>query len=123
MFLFYQGFGRPGQGATSLEVGPLSTVQATAPPSDLLTATPRAPLTPSTTTAQPSVMPSPIRPSTATRAPQPTAAPSKYKVKAGDTLLGIALKYGITVEALKEANGLTGDMLHIGDELVIPAPH
>ncbi len=67
-------------------------------------------------------MPSPIRPSTATRAPQPTATTTKYKVKAGDTLLGIALKYGVTVEALREANGLTGDMLHIGDELVIPAP-
>jgi LysM repeat protein len=34
--------------------------------------------------------------------------------------LGIAIKNGVTLDALKEANGLTSDAIRIGDELVIP---
>ena len=45
-------------------------------------------------------------------------------VEGGDTLNKIAQRYGVTVEALREANGL-GDrarVLRIGERLVIPAP-
>jgi len=44
-----------------------------------------------------------------------------YTVKAGDTLIGIAKEYGVSVEALQEANAiLNPELLQIGQELVIP---
>ena len=45
---------------------------------------------------------------------------SEYIVKSGDNLWSIALKYGTTVEKLKEINKLTTNDLKIGDKLVIP---
>ncbi|CAK9194016.1 unnamed protein product [Sphagnum troendelagicum] len=42
-------------------------------------------------------------------------------VHKGDTLWGISRKYGVSVEALKAANGIkAGDLLSAGDTLVIP---
>jgi LysM repeat protein len=38
-----------------------------------------------------------------------------------ETLFGIARRYGVTVDALKAANRLTGDALRTGQTLVIPA--
>ena len=43
-----------------------------------------------------------------------------YTVKAGDSLYSIARKYGITVDALKSANGKSSNLLSIGEVLVIP---
>jgi len=43
-----------------------------------------------------------------------------YTVKAGDTLYGIGLRYGVTVQALREANGITGHLIYPGQEIVIP---
>ena len=42
-----------------------------------------------------------------------------YMVKAGDTLYSIAKKYGLTVAALKEMNGLTNNLLSIGQTLIV----
>jgi len=67
-------------------------------------------------------------PTTATgTSPTPTPAPKKealkaqtYKVADGDTLLGIAYRFGITPETILWANDLgNGDLLQIGDELTI----
>ena len=44
----------------------------------------------------------------------------KYKVKAGDSLGKIALKYHTTVSKIKKANGLRSDMIRIGQVLKIP---
>ncbi|MBQ9765080.1 MAG: DUF3794 domain-containing protein [Lachnospiraceae bacterium] len=42
-----------------------------------------------------------------------------YVVQPGDTLWKIAKKFYTTVESIKEINGLTDDMLKVGDKLVI----
>ena len=44
----------------------------------------------------------------------------RYTVQPGDTLWLISQRYGTTVETLKRLNGLTGDMLYIGQILNIP---
>lgn len=58
--------------------------------------------------------------STATK--QPVSKPSKttYAVKPGDTLSVIAQKYKVSVDALTRANGLSGSLIHPGQQLVIP---
>ena len=43
-----------------------------------------------------------------------------YVVKSGDTLWGIANKYGITVDKLKDINNLNKDILSIGQKLLVP---
>lgn len=43
-----------------------------------------------------------------------------YVVRKGDSLSRIAFEHGTTVAALKEANGLTRDLILAGQELVIP---
>jgi LysM repeat protein len=56
-----------------------------------------------------------------TATPSPTPTPIIYVVQAGDNLLGIAIQYGVTVEALQEANAITDPrLLQIGQELVVP---
>jgi LysM repeat protein len=58
---------------------------------------------------------------TLTALPAPTATPYLYQVKKGDTLLGIALHYGLTLEALQAANPkVNPNFLSVGTELVIP---
>lgn len=43
-----------------------------------------------------------------------------YVVKENDTLAYIALKFGITVEELKQANDIVDDIVFVGQELFIP---
>ena len=62
---------------------------------------------------------------TANGTPIPTATPDNatlmYRVKAGDTLSGIARQYQATVSAILEANNLKADaILRIGQVLIIP---
>ncbi|RMF76276.1 MAG: LysM peptidoglycan-binding domain-containing protein [Chloroflexi bacterium] len=61
--------------------------------------------------------------------PQPTATseasptPITYIVQSGDTLLGIAIRFGIDLQALQAANGgLDPRALQIGQQLIIPDP-
>ncbi len=53
--------------------------------------------------------------------PKPEPGTIEYTVQAGDTLWAIARTYGTTVDVLKSYNGLTSDMLRIGQVLKIPA--
>ena len=52
---------------------------------------------------------------------QKTSETQTYIVKSGDTLYSIASKYGISVNALKNYNNLTTNVLSIGQKLNIPA--
>jgi len=45
---------------------------------------------------------------------------SKYIVARGDTLGGIANRYSISLRSLRNANKISGDVIHVGRELVIP---
>ena len=53
----------------------------------------------------------------------PPAAPRVYIVESGDTLSGIADRFGTTAADIIELNEMTDpDNLSIGDELLVPAP-
>ncbi len=44
-----------------------------------------------------------------------------YEVQAGDTLGEIAARFGVEVEDIKMANGMSSDIIQSGQELVIPS--
>lgn len=72
---------------------------------------------PSPTLASPSIAASPM--------PTPAPTPLVYTVKAGDTLSKIAKQFGVSLDALIEANKATitnPDRINIGDQIVIPTP-
>jgi len=76
-------------------------------------------------TATPAASFAPPSTPTATAVPSPTATPTPsptiYRVAPGDTLYKIAQQYGVTIEAIVQANGLQDPrMLRVGQELVIP---
>lgn len=78
-------------------------------PTPTLTAT-------STPTLTPTASPTPTSPPTSTATPEVTT----YAVRSGDTLSLIAARFGVAVEAIMEANGLSDHMIRVGQELVIP---
>jgi LysM repeat protein len=86
--------------------------------------TPTASLAPTPTTPPPSASPQPSPTPTAT--PRQTAKPSPssgrtYTVKAGDTLSSIAARFGTTVKALQQLNGISDpSLIHPGQVLKIP---
>jgi murein DD-endopeptidase MepM/ murein hydrolase activator NlpD len=57
------------------------------------------------------------------RMPAPTSGTRSHVVARGDTLGGIALRYGVSVAALVNANRLANDrvVLRLGQRLVVPA--
>ena len=49
----------------------------------------------------------------------PSVKAEYYKVQKGDTLYSIARKYNISVQKLKETNGLTSNSISIGEDLLV----
>lgn len=45
-----------------------------------------------------------------------------HTVSVGENLYRISLKYGVTVQAIKSANGLISDVINVGQVLTIPSP-
>lgn len=94
------------------------TPSATTPPTPSTppTASPTATPTP-TPSPSPTVAPSP----TATVGPSPQPTHRTYRVRGGDTLTAIAARYGTTVRAIAELNGITDpSRLQVGQVLLIP---
>jgi len=52
--------------------------------------------------------------------PVTAAQPTRYQVQQGDTLFSIARRFGVSVDALRAANGLTDNNISTGKELLIP---
>jgi LysM repeat protein len=104
---------QPGPAPT---IPPLPQVAAVEPtPSPLVTPT----------AGTPSPAPSGSVEPTLSATPSPTDSQNQetYKVKAGDTLIKIAAKHGVTVAALRQANGLANSsIIRIGQVLKIPSP-
>jgi LysM repeat protein len=75
--------------------------------------------TPTVTVDVAAIVASAIPTDTPTVPPSPT--PATYTVQPGDTLLDIATRLGIDMQALMEANGLTNpDTLSTGQVLIVP---
>ena len=56
-----------------------------------------------------------------TQQPGTESGVREYVVKAGDSLWLIAQRFGTTVEAIRQLNGLTTNLLNVGQVLKIPA--
>lgn len=97
---------------------------------------PTATPTPATPTRTPTPFPTPTAtPAPATEAaivaptdtptPQPTATPQPprvHEVTSGETLVSIALFYGLTLESLLEANSIDPSTLQAGQTIAVPWP-
>lgn len=51
--------------------------------------------------------------------PTPPTSSSKHKVSYGESLWYIVSTYGTSVDALRQLNGIKGDLIHPGQELVV----
>jgi LysM repeat protein len=88
--------------------------------SPTITRVPTRTMTP-TATATRTIPPTPTPTATATPTIPPTATPVIYMVQAGDTLGAIAAKYGVTTQAIMDANGITDPrVVRVGTRLIIP---
>lgn len=77
--------------------------------------------TPTGEPAPPAPTPLPEATDTPSPMPTPTSEVIIHTVVSGETLGGIAVKYGVSVEAIMEANGLTdAGYIRAGQELIIP---
>jgi len=67
------------------------------------------------------VTPTPGLPPPRTATPVPSE--QRYVVRTGDSLSAIAARFGVSPEAIQQANHLTNpDSIYVGQELTIPPP-
>ena len=95
-----------------------TTPAALASPTAALATSPASPSLPATST------PSPAPSAAPAKTPKPTAKPAatrRYKVKSGDTLSGIAARFGTTVAVLKRLNDIS-DASHLRPGQVLRVP-
>jgi LysM repeat protein len=75
-----------------------------------------------TLTTTPTLTPTPVTP-TPTDTPLPTPTPMSYTIQAGDTCLGIAGQFGVSVQSIQLLNNLSVNCdLVPGTTLLIPQP-
>ena len=99
-FILLGGPARLGWGGAAVTATPTRTPRAVTPIVTTILATPSAP----------------------TPTLGPTPATIKYRVKPGDSLIEIAARYKVSVQAIKNANNLKDDTIRIGEDLIIPLP-
>lgn len=102
---------------------PTNRPPATNPPTQQASADPVAAIQAASATPTPTQV-TPTVPTATPTDPPPTATPQPplmHTVVEGDTLFGIALTYGVSVDALRELNNLTSDIIQINQELLIRA--
>jgi LysM repeat protein len=121
-------------GLSSIQLNPLilASAQGTEIPANIHNATisvgstgPTATPTPTTPAATPTPTPTGtvIAPTPTPTTTPPTGCPSTYVVQPGDTLYSIALRYGVSVQAIMAANNLpNSNCIYAGQQLVIPCP-
>lgn len=102
-----------------------SIVVGTSGPTDTPTPTATSGPAQPTATPTPTATPGPSQP-TPTPKPSPTATPSPvgfyYTVRPGDNLFRIALRFGTTINAIAQANGILNPrLIRVGQVLWIPA--
>ncbi|PHI21412.1 hypothetical protein CEQ90_03165 [Lewinellaceae bacterium SD302] len=91
-----------------------------APPNPPVTEPTDPPYTPpSTPPQQPTVTPTPQPTVTPPVTEPPVAATKFHSVVKGDTLYNISRRYGLTVDRLKQLNGLTSNTISIGQRLQV----
>jgi LysM repeat protein len=77
--------------------------------------------TPSPTVSKPDPTPTRTPAPTASPTPSPTtSSATSYTVKSGDTLSGIAARFGTTAKRLRNLNNLSSDLIRIGQVLKLP---
>jgi LysM repeat protein len=93
------------------------------PPTPTLTHVPTR--TPTPTPLPPTSTPlPPTATATATATVPPTPTPVVYTVQPGDVLSAIATKFGVSVQAIMDANGITdARAVRVGTRLIIPRPN
>ena len=104
--------------ATSSEVSEAVTREVTITPTDTPTVTPSI-----TPTPTPSITPTPTPSMTPTPTPTPCSPRTDwpiYFVQEGDTLFSIARATGTSVDALRLANCMVGDVIYRGQPLRVP---
>ncbi|MDE5594283.1 MAG: transglycosylase SLT domain-containing protein [Muribaculaceae bacterium] len=94
----------PTDSATVAEEVPVKEVKPAAPQKKVTEKVPAAPAKPKADTKK-----------------KTSSKATTYKIVSGDNLYKIAKRHGVTVDALKKANGMTNDNIRAGQELKIPA--
>jgi LysM repeat protein len=106
--------------ASGPSASPTSSPSAAGSPSPTVSAS-TAPTATPVPTAQPTSAPTVAPTSAPSSVSTPSAQPQTYVVQPGDTLNGIAVRFGTTVQALQQANGLgASDVILVGQVLIIP---
>lgn len=105
-------------------IGYLLLSRGLSPPAEVTISTFTPTSTPTqTTTPTPSSTP---RPPTETPTPGPTPTPLppfRYRIRAGDTWLGLAIDYDVSLDSVLELNDRTeDDYLKLDEEILIPWP-
>lgn len=109
---------QPPPNATPLAAGSSTKPKPTPAPVKTTASTSRPKPSSSATTAQkpkPVVVKAKPKPK-----PKPKPQSTRYVVKKGDTLSGIASRYGSSVSKIRSANGISGSLIRPGQKLIVP---